>query len=178
MQTSSDNAPQTPSPWKYSSVLLIDGNLKRQFERAASMRLCGLHVDCAADADTASGLWARDKYRLVLIELHGATDDLLAFSSQLQELSPPQKIGIYRSKPPFIVRAGDPLLRSADTTRLPRESVSEAPVKVGYGISHAAQRIRAMRPQRARVAEASPVPNRPKPESNTDIAARVLGGAE
>ena len=182
MLASSDNDPQTPPPGKYSSVLLIDGNPTRQFERAANMRRCGLHVDCADDADTASALWERNKYRLVLIDLHGAAADVGAFSLRLQRLSPPQKVGIYRSKPPFIIHAGDPLLSSPDTARLPRASekdpAGEAAARGGYGISHAAQRIRAMRPRTARAAAVPPVQERPKPESQASIAARVLGGAE
>ena len=182
MQAPSDNDPRTAPPAKFSSVLLIDGNPKRQFERAANMRRCGLRVDCAADAHTASALWERDKYRLVLIELHNATDELRAFSFRLQELSPPQRVGIYRSKPPFIVPAGDPILMSPDTARLPGTSIQKAPheaaAKGGYSLCDAAQRIRAMRPQRARPEAVPPVPGRPKPESNASIAARVLGGAE
>ena len=182
MHANSDNDPRTSPPWKYSSVLLIDGNPARQFERAAGMRRCGLHVDCAANAAAADALWEQDKYGLVLIELHGAAEDLNAFSWKLQRISPPQKIGIYRSQPPFILHVGDPLLRSTDTARLPRELMkepsSDAAAQGVYGISQAAQKIRALRPPRARPAMATPIPDRPKPESHADVAARVLGGAE
>ena len=183
MGATSGTDPQVLAPVKYSSVLLIDGDPRRQFERAASMRRAGLHVDCAEDATTAIALWVPDKYRLVLIDLHQAGNDVHAFCSKLQKLSPPQKVGIYRSKSPFIVQPGDPLLKSDDAPRLPRSGLEQAAgefaVKGRNGLAHAAQRIRALRPKSARHAvatPAAPAPARPERESNADIAARVLGG--
>jgi len=183
MGASSGTDPQALAPVKYSSVLLIDRDPKRQFERAANMRRCGLHVDCAEDASSAIALWERDKYRLVLIELHEAGNDVHDFCVKMQELSPPQKVGIYRSTSPFIVQPGDPLLKSDDKPRLPRASLQETAEEVVVngrnGLAHAAQRIRALRPKSARytsAAPAAPGSARPERESNADIAARVLGG--
>lgn len=174
--------PQMSAPVKYSSVLLIDSDPRRQFERAASMRRCGLHVDCAADATSAVTLWERDKYRLVLIEMHEAGDAVRAFCSRLQDLTPPQKIGIYRSKSPFIVQPGDPLLMCEDTPRVPAVDLEKAAVDVAAkgrnGLAHAAQRIRALRPRPARAVPATPPPVRPERETRAAIAARVLGGTQ
>ena len=179
MGTNSANPPSS-APVKYSSVLLIDGDPERQFERAASMRRCGLRVDCAADADSATALWVQDKYRLVLIELHEAGEAVRTFCSKLQRLSPPQKVGIYRSQPPFIVQPGDPRLMSDDTPRLPRVALEKTAIETAAkgrnGLAHAAQRIRALRPKPVRTVPASPPPARPERASNADIAARVLGG--
>jgi len=172
--------PPTSVRWKQPSVLLIDRDPSRQFERASSMRRCGLRVDCAADVQAAFELWQPEKYRLVLIEMSEAEGDVQAFCQRLKQHSPPQKVGIYRSAPPYIVAAGDPLLLRADTARMAHGSPDDAVVAAAetktVGLAHAAARIRALRPRRASYVPPPPAPDRPQPESQVSIASRLLGG--
>jgi hypothetical protein len=172
--------PPTAASWKQPCVLLIDRDPSRQFERAASMRRCGVSVDCAADVRSAGDLWQPEKYRLVLIEMCDAEGDVTAFCLRLQQHSPPQKVGIYRSAPPYIVPPGDPLLLCADTARTVHRHAGDGVFAAGetrtVGLAHAAQRIRALKPRRAHHVAPAPPPDRLQPESQVSIASRLLGG--
>jgi CheY-like chemotaxis protein len=193
MPPANPNDPREAVQWKQPAVLLIDCDETRRSERAASMRRAGMVVDCASSGASAEALWQPDKYQLVLVELFEAEIDVRPFCERLHSLPRRQKIGIYRTTPPFIVHLGQDglaAIAAAEPPRAVRDGSQEALIaatrsedgKLGSdpksGLVEASQRIAALR-RRTPIYErpAAPAPQeRPKPESNASIAARVLGG--
>jgi CheY-like chemotaxis protein len=172
--------------WKRPMVLLIDGDEKRQFGRAARMRGCGVVVDCANDGASAYALWRPEAYRLVLIEFNGAGEAVREFCTHVQASSPLQKIGFYRAVSPFLSKsemAGTPV----EETLAPI-----APVEPAKPISRvlspgrfmeAAQQIAVLRSRAGRSRQikhsapaAAPPRESPNVESAASLAARILSG--
>jgi CheY-like chemotaxis protein len=171
--------------WKRPAVLLIDGDEKRQFGRAARMRGCGVVVDCAADGASAYALWRAEAYRLVLIDFSGAGEAVREFCTHVQASSPLQKIGFYRTLSPFLSRSemaapaveASPLPPVVEPIEAPKTASRVTPpgrfLEAAQQI--AALRLRAGRRQPARYS-AVPRQDRPKVESAASLAARILGG--
>lgn len=181
-----------PVSWKRPTVLLIDGDAKRQFGRAARMRGCGVVVDCADDGAAAYALWRPRTYQLVLIDFRNAGEAVRNFCVHVQASSPPQKIGFYRSVSPFLASAEMDLAPPlADAVPVAADSQTSEPARpvspklvTGGRFMEAAQRIAALHagtrnygtPLKRSPAAASVSEDRPEPESAASLAARILGG--
>ncbi len=178
--------PREHVQWKQPAVLLIDGYVKRQTERAAGLRRSGMVVECVANGASAAALWEPEKYQLVLVELFDADLDVRPFCENLQARSPRQKIGIYCPDHPFILQGRAGLLRPiVEPARTPRSEIGESAVArqqhLTSGLVEAAQRIAALRRRAPIYVKPTPRPQAPpqderKPESHASVAARVLGG--
>ena len=180
--------PREHVQWKQPAVLLIDGDPKRQAERAAGLRRSGMMVECAANGASAAALWEPEKYQLILVELFEADLDVRPFCENLQARSPQQKMGVYCPDRPFIRQAREALLFSIiERPRASRSDMGESAVarrqRPISGLVEAAQRIAALR--RRIPIYVKPLPRQEelrqeerKPESHASVAARVLGGEQ
>lgn len=174
--------------WKRPAVLLVDGDKKRQFGRAARMRGSGVVVDCASDGAAAYALWRPETYRLVLIEFSGAGEAVREFCTHVQASSPLQRIGFYRTVSPFLSRSE---MATPPVEKQPPAPIVPEPAKAISGalspgrFMEAAQQIavlraRAGRSRPIRRSAPAPVPRHeaPKVESPASLAARILGGEQ
>jgi hypothetical protein len=177
--------------WKRPAVLLIDGDKKRQFGRAARMRGSGVVVDCASDGAAAYALWRPATYRLVLIEFSGAGEAVREFCTHVQASSPLQRIGFYRTVSPFLSRsemAAPPVQEPALAPIAPGEPANSTSLALSPGrFMEAAQQIAVLRARAGRsrpirrsapAPAPAPRPEPPKVESAASLAARILGGVQ
>jgi hypothetical protein len=175
--------------WKRPAVLLIDGDQKRQFGRAARMRGCGLVVDCAADGASAYALWRPEAYRLVLIDFTQAGEAVREFCTYVQASSPLQKIGFYRTRSPFLSNSEMAAPAAGESPLPPVMEAIEPPKTASYvtpsgRFMEVAQLIAAMRlrpRQRQQSMYSAPATavarqDRPKVETAAGLASRILGG--
>lgn len=192
MQPLTNQNYRPPLNWKRPTVLLIDGDAKRQFGRAARMRGCGVVVDCADDGATAYALWRPHAYQLVLIDFRGANEAVRDFCVHVQASLPPQKIGFYRPVAPFLATAEmDPAPAAVEALPATSDSRPAEPAKpvsptlvTGGRFMEAAQRIAALQsrtrnygtPARHSPAPAPVLEDRSNLESAASLAARILGG--
>jgi len=187
-QAQSVSTPYVPQPPPVRpEILLIDSNIKRQFGRAAGLRMQGVTVTCAKTGADAYSLWEPELYKLVLIDFRGADSGIRGFYHHIKALPNGQRIGLYCSAPPFILYSatateppadGPPLLSAAGLQKVFDTAAHKD--TVGHGLTEAARRIASLKTRKqapARVAEPAKAEPRVR-ESNASIAERVLGGSE
>src|SRR5512133_726382 len=84
------------------SVLLVDANPERQLIRATAMRERGVIVDAVHTGSEARGLWKPRFYRLLIIELSGASADTDDFYRYVLDREPNQRFAFYSNAPPYL----------------------------------------------------------------------------
>jgi hypothetical protein len=89
-------------PAQKQSVLLVDADPDRQLIRATAMRERGVIVDAVHTGSEARGLWKPRFYRLLIIELSGASPDTDDFYRYVLDREPNQRFAFYSNVPPYL----------------------------------------------------------------------------
>jgi hypothetical protein len=100
-------------PAQKQSVLLVDADPDRQLIRATAMRERGVIVDAVHTGSEARGLWKPRFYRLLIIELSGASPDTDDFYRYVLDREPNQRFAFYSNVPPYLTST-PPRQRVAD----------------------------------------------------------------
>src|ERR1051326_3404899 len=89
-------------PTAKQSVLLVDADPERQLIRATAVRERGVIVDAVHTGSEARGLWKPRFYRLLIIELSGASADTDDFYRYVLDRETNQRFAFYSNVPPYL----------------------------------------------------------------------------
>ena len=125
--------PVKPAPRQ--SVLLVDADPERQLIRATAMRERGVIVDAVHTGSEARGLWKPKFYRLLIIELSGASADTDDFYRYVLDREPNQRFAFYSNVPPYLTSTPPRPSQLADASdrralRGPKPPAEPAPAPV------------------------------------------------